>query len=232
MKKSLLIAALFATAMTANAQSYEVRYEGEAVENGSTLILTEYEDNTDYEEGYNYHVTLSIKNKNIGSQTFTGTLLWGSYPTRNEYLEKRDDFVADTDMYVWGFPQICNNQGQCFTSDADDTYIGSGNVKVSGMSEAGFVYHLSNTPTDLVSEYKTTIVPETNPEEKFECTFVFAPTKEAGEEFLANAGVGNIIAAPDSAPVYYNLNGMKVNNPSNGIYIVKRGSKVTKEIIR
>lgn len=32
------------------------------------------------------------------------------------------------------------------------------------------------------------------------------------------------------APVYYNLQGVEVENPTNGLYIVKRGNKVTKEI--
>jgi hypothetical protein len=31
---------------------------------------------------------------------------------------------------------------------------------------------------------------------------------------------------------YYNLQGVKVANPENGLYIVKRGNKVSKEIIR
>lgn len=34
------------------------------------------------------------------------------------------------------------------------------------------------------------------------------------------------------APVYYNIQGMQVENPENGLYIVKRGNKVTKEVIR
>ncbi len=36
----------------------------------------------------------------------------------------------------------------------------------------------------------------------------------------------------DAAPVYYNLQGVRVQNPANGIYIVKRGSKVSKVFIR
>lgn len=34
------------------------------------------------------------------------------------------------------------------------------------------------------------------------------------------------------APVYYNLQGVRVDNPSNGMFIVVRGSKVTKELVR
>ena len=37
----------------------------------------------------------------------------------------------------------------------------------------------------------------------------------------------------ETAPaVYYNLQGIEVANPENGVYIVKRGNKVSKEIIR
>ncbi|MBQ9077250.1 MAG: hypothetical protein IJY31_05340 [Muribaculaceae bacterium] len=51
---------------------------------------------------------------------------------------------------------------------------------------------------------------------------------------ITSSGVENVDAADavDAAPVYYNLQGVQVENPENGIYIVKRGNKVTKEYIR
>jgi hypothetical protein len=36
----------------------------------------------------------------------------------------------------------------------------------------------------------------------------------------------------DATPEYYNLNGVKVNDVTPGFYIVRRGSKVTKEVVR
>lgn len=36
----------------------------------------------------------------------------------------------------------------------------------------------------------------------------------------------------DAAPVYYNLQGVRVDNPAPGLYIVVRGSKVSKEYLR
>ena len=36
----------------------------------------------------------------------------------------------------------------------------------------------------------------------------------------------------DSRPVYYNLQGVQIDRPTPGIYIVRRGYKVTKEYIR
>ncbi len=41
----------------------------------------------------------------------------------------------------------------------------------------------------------------------------------------------NEIDADDIMPVYYNLQGIKVDNPVSGFYIVKRGDKITKEYI-
>lgn len=47
------------------------------------------------------------------------------------------------------------------------------------------------------------------------------------------AGVDGIEAdEPDAAPVYYNLQGVRVDTPSAGLYIVVRGNKVTKEVVR
>ena len=36
----------------------------------------------------------------------------------------------------------------------------------------------------------------------------------------------------EAAPVYYNLQGVQVANPGKGMYIVVRGNKVSKEVIR
>ena len=34
------------------------------------------------------------------------------------------------------------------------------------------------------------------------------------------------------APVYYNLQGVRVAEPTNGLYIVVRGDKVAKELVK
>ncbi|MCM1067821.1 MAG: hypothetical protein NC418_09650 [Muribaculaceae bacterium] len=47
-----------------------------------------------------------------------------------------------------------------------------------------------------------------------------------------STGIDSITAGSDESPVYYNLQGLEVSKPAHGIYIVKRGNKVTKEIIR
>ncbi len=47
------------------------------------------------------------------------------------------------------------------------------------------------------------------------------------------AGVGNISVADENAPVeYFNLQGVRVANPENGLFIVKQGGSVSKQVIR
>ena len=48
----------------------------------------------------------------------------------------------------------------------------------------------------------------------------------------ATTGIESIEADETVSPVYYNLQGVEVANPSNGIYIVKRGAKVAKEFVK
>lgn len=57
----------------------------------------------------------------------------------------------------------------------------------------------------------------------YEMTIVFSPEE---------AGIDSLNTDADQAPVYYNLQGVRVTEPANGIYIVKRGNKTTKEIVK
>lgn len=54
--------------------------------------------------------------------------------------------------------------------------------------------------------------------------------KTVFSNYIDFSGISDIHAdsASDETPVYYNLQGQRVNNPQNGIYIEKRGSKATK----
>ena len=58
---------------------------------------------------------------------------------------------------------------------------------------------------------------------------------ESGNGYSLNrisiTGVEDILNNEDDEVVYYNLQGLKVSMPNKGIYIVKKGNVVTKEII-
>ena len=53
---------------------------------------------------------------------------------------------------------------------------------------------------------------------------------DLGTTAIFDATVGEVEA--EGPAVYYNLQGVQVANPENGVYIVRRGNKVTKELIR
>lgn len=50
--------------------------------------------------------------------------------------------------------------------------------------------------------------------------------------FDEESGVNNIESMNNADVEYYNLQGVKVNNPSNGIFIIKQGNKTSKAVIR
>ena len=53
----------------------------------------------------------------------------------------------------------------------------------------------------------------------------------------SGAGVDNVLAdgldgAYEGTPLYFDLQGRQIANPTKGIYLVKRGKTVTKEVVR
>lgn len=52
-------------------------------------------------------------------------------------------------------------------------------------------------------------------------------------EIPEGAGVNNVTVEDTNAPVeYFNLNGIRVNRPANGVFIMRQGNKVSKIIVR
>lgn len=73
--------------------------------------------------------------------------------------------------------------------------------------------------------------------ENFEGTISFTlPASEEGLEvkFVAKgaAGIDSVVAEENVPAVYYNLQGVKVANPENGIYVVRQGDKVSKVLVK
>ncbi len=60
----------------------------------------------------------------------------------------------------------------------------------------------------------------------------FLPGKFKLDMNLALSGLNAIEATGSDTPVYYNLQGIKVENPAAGIFIVSNGDKVTKQYIK
>lgn len=109
---------------------------------------------------------------------------------------------------------------------------GDGTLKAEQAVELfnGTVYNVKSTVkvTDGVLNVKMERAPHNDRKsavafDNFKLTYL--GTEQSGVVAIADDNL-------DVTPVYYNLQGMRVENPANGIYIVKRGDKVTKEVIR
>lgn len=62
---------------------------------------------------------------------------------------------------------------------------------------------------------------------------VTADLKNMKVTLSGTTGVYEIdLTEEDATPVYYNMQGVRVEAPSNGLYIVVRGNKITKEIVK
>ena len=45
-------------------------------------------------------------------------------------------------------------------------------------------------------------------------------------------GIDSVVAEENAPAVYYNLQGVKVANPENGVYVVRQGNKVSKVLVK
>ncbi len=99
---------------------------------------------------------------------------------------------------------------------------GGNNMYDLAWDAAGNLYG-ANASTEYVRGYA---IPRAEPfETKAASKYAFSVTASGVEAIGADVDA-------DVPAIYYNLQGVQVENPENGIYIVKRGNKVTKEYIR
>lgn len=66
----------------------------------------------------------------------------------------------------------------------------------------------------------------------YDVTADFNNLKLTVKRAIPASAVEGITSDVAVSPVYYTLQGIKVTNPTNGLYIVVRGSKVTKEYVK
>ena len=133
------------------------------------------------------------------------------------------DYNNTENPFDWDGPQG-GNSGDRYGSAAPDTPLSLGGSSPMVRYEAGVNASAAQswmTPIgkyDIVADFKTMTV----------------KLVAAGTGSLPNEGsaVEAIESDFDGEPEYYNLQGVRVYEPSQGIYIVRRGNKVTKEVVR
>ena len=68
-------------------------------------------------------------------------------------------------------------------------------------------------------------------EKEDEDVITYAPAR-IGKAVVTGVNNIELDASADGAPVYFNLQGVRVEKPEAGIYIVRRGNKVSKEVVK
>lgn len=94
---------------------------------------------------------------------------------------------------------------------------------------AEWVYN-NSVNTTLADDYTGTIMavlPEVLANKDYPLMVAFFPVIKEH-----TTGVADVVVDNNVAPVYYNLQGVRVAQPENGLFIVVRGNKVAKELVK
>ena len=213
MKKLLLYAAFAAMATTASAASsdyFKVMYEGHEVADGSMIYCNNVlAGGLPGEDNYSADVTfMSLEGEQL--------LLLSVNP---------DTEQPEYDGGSWGMPQVCEADGNCFPPS--EYYFGE-------MDEAGFMWMIEATEVldDAEPVYIVTAMVAYGERDDYEIEDDSLMTFRIKYSKNIDAKVDSLNSDSNEAPVYYNLLGKRIENPSNGVFIVKQGKKVTKQIFR
>lgn len=205
MKKILLSMAVLAAAATVNAADLKVEYNGEEVKNGDVIVLDKYHD----EEMGSMEFDVNVLNTTDAEFSVTT----GFEPVKVFELEGETASFMFCYETNWGAP------GNCIAGTSFDI-----DVPAAGTLGVLIHYYLPNDePVQSEAEYKIFTQKTGDDASKVEFTLKLN-SPAPGESGVAAIG------QEEAAPVYYNLQGVQVANPEKGIYLVKRGAKVTKEV--
>lgn len=144
-----------------------------------------------------------------------------------------DTFVLNGERYY-----VANYQTE------EENKLCSGSMKLAVFDSKGMIVKTWDNP-GYASIYGYCTISAEKIDETSANIYVYCGTinlKASGQQAAAaaqlvfkageSAGINDIVVNEDenAAPVYYNLQGVQVANPENGIFVVKRGNKVTKEV--
>lgn len=212
MKKFYILLATGIAALSANADLHFIM-NGTEVPNGSTQNITSFFEDEDYQ--YMIDPKLEVKADEAGAFNGTVTLSQG------ESIPEFDwDYGAQVSA-LW-----CAFNGQCVPisvgQSVNKSYTLTANVAEDMKLEISGMYGDFQKPEDL--EIKA----------KCDLDFTFGGKSYTLTLIVDKTAAGiNNIGFDANAPVeYYDLQGRRIDNPSNGLYIMRQGSKVMKRIIK
>lgn len=234
MKKVLLLAALVATGVGANAQTFgeifEVSHEGQIVENGATIVCETYDDLYGglMPGMVNLEAICDFNAKNINEEPYQLAYeFYRSVPSLEEVAGGAGGFGAYQACYSYSNPAA--GIGNC-TDGADGDVKYFEGLKEIGVGESlDMAFHqIGFTTLDPVTIHFTYFVIEGG--EKLEGAQFDLNIKFTHQYDITNGVAGIDADAADAE--YFNLLGTRVANPVKGqIYIVRQGGKTAKVIL-
>ncbi|MBD5356450.1 MAG: hypothetical protein HDR88_05525 [Bacteroides sp.] len=239
MKKFLLSAALLTGAFAANAdytEYYKVYYNGEELQNGATVYCDHFEDNTDisgFNMGYTYEANISYVNQTEDSFLLRTSQGFLDMPTEEEFKEGQYDYIAGTMATKWGTPSLCFENGGEDGNESNCIILPFNAVLPDNTHDSfRWQFHLQTiSPDTKIAKYTLTTIVAFGDQKDFE--------EVEDTEFTVNIvfgpevnGIEGIESDNNATATYFDLQGRRIDNPSQGLYIVKKGNKVTKEFIR
>ncbi|MDE5791628.1 MAG: hypothetical protein K2H96_10435 [Muribaculaceae bacterium] len=215
MKKLYMFLVAAAATFSANADLH-FYINGEEVANGSRVDVTSYFE----DEEYRYIVDPKMEIKADENGAFSGTVKL----TSGESIPAYD--MASMEYGAAIGAQWCAFDGSCVPMN-----VGTKVTKSATLS--------ANVAENMAFEFSGSYGWEQNHDEvviKAEATFDFSfggKTYNLTLYFDKDPSGVNDVMFDSNAPVeYFDLQGRRVANPSQGLYIIRQGSKVTKSIVK
>ena len=147
-----------------------------------------------------------------------GVLAWGDRKPGCSYFITIPEGTTSIDIVMTGTPswfQVCNSS---WTSLVDN---GSATTATNADGTITMTFPLTAENIAAINEKKELV---TNGDG--------AVTVKSIAITGTQTGINSVIAPAEAAVEYYNLNGQRVANPQNGLFIKKQGNTVTKVIVK
>lgn len=200
-----------AIGMSASAQNMQFFVHGEQVNNGDRINITDYYVSSTNQFNPELRCIPAVSDEMSVSLDF--------YKNNTPVLD--EDWEYGADLFVMFCPF-----GACFNVSPGNSLEKSSNVvadkEMDMQTEIMLMLGDLQEYDDLAIECEFSLTAVLDDEEFVMTFYVDKPS----------AGVEGIDADINAPAVYYDLQGRKIENPSKGLFIVKKGNKVTKEFIK
>lgn len=149
-----------------------------------------------------------------------GYQLWGNFDGSSTWAGPEMEKVADDE---WQAYVVCTKAGEFGIRENAN----GAQTNWFAATAAGVIIGGESTGTDITSDNPSNFKIMPNPAGY---TIIVHPESLKMDVKVGKSGIASIEADSEVAPVYYNLQGVRVENAQNGLFIEVRGNKAVKVI--